>query len=372
MNTITHYTVLLMVLALTACNSHQADESSTLDISKKDSTVTSSLSRNDLLLMKAQLENKALYRTISGRVVPRNATDLYAEVQGRVLSGGITFKNGIVFSKGDVLLVLDDREFRLALESERSAFLNTLTSLMPDMKTEYPESYPQWLEYIQNYTSGTSLPPLPNPRSEREKYYITSYQVYSQFYAIKSKEERLTKYKIIAPYSGIITESFIDVGSLVSPRQLLGKIINRYNYELEAGIDITTRDHLKIGDKLTFSSNNVQGEWSGTLIRKNNIIDPSTQNIPLYFKLSGKGITPGMYLESSYRAGQYENVVILPTESIRRDNSVLILENNAIKSKMIETVQYFTDSVMVRGLAENEWVILNEFNAPVLGKKVSL
>ncbi|MDP5140255.1 MAG: HlyD family efflux transporter periplasmic adaptor subunit [Spirosomaceae bacterium] len=357
-----------LLLFMASCGSDETNEATKV----VEVEPTADILKSNLQLMPVSQSSRSSFAKVSGRVIPQNTTQLFAEVQGKVLPGGVNFKNGVSFSKGDVLLKLDNREFRLALEAQRSAFLNSLTSLMPDMKSDYADNYPNWLKYIQSYKTGTALPPLPETLSDKEKYYVTTYQIYSQYYTIKSQEERLSKYQIIAPYSGMITTATIDVGGLVSPGQPLGTIINSYNYELEAGVDIATSQYLTVGSKLTFKSNELPGSWTGTLIRKSTVLDPATQNIAVYFRLIGKGITSGMYLESEYQSGKLENVAVLPSSVVRRDNTVLILANGVISSKAVETVSYMTDSVAVKGLSGSDVVILNDFQTPVIGKKVAM
>lgn len=361
----------LLVLFTTGCGSSKEDEQAAAKKEEEKAVSAAMIPQSSLQLMNVSTSQRTKFATVSGRVIPKNTTQIFAEVQGKVVPGGVSFKNGVSFNKGTVLLKLDSREFSLALEAQRSAFLNSLTSLMPDMKSDYADNYPNWLNYIQSYKTGTALPKLPEPLSEKEKYYVTSYQIYSQYYTIKSQEERLSKYTIIAPYSGMITNASIDVGSLVSPGQPLATIISSFNYELEAGVDVATSQYLSVGSKLVFKSNQLPGEWVGTLVRKSVVLDPSTQNIPVYFNLSGKGITSGMYLESEYKSGSLQNVVVLPMSVVRRDNTVLLLKDGVISSKKVETVSFMTDSVAVKGLQASDVIILNEFQTPVIGKKVA-
>lgn len=378
------FTPILLLLCITWGSCGTADETTSVSTNVEESPKAVSvkateenvdnnlIKKVDLQIMTVSKADQKRSIKVSGRVIPKNTTQLFAEVQGRILDGGVLFKAGVAFNKGDVLLNLDNREFKLALEAQRSAFFNALTGIMPDMKSDYPDNYENWLNYVQNYEFGAALPPLPKALSNNEKYYITSYQIYSQYFNIKSQEERLKKYTITAPYAGIITQSNIDVGSLVTPGQPLGTIINRYSYELEAGVNLSTAQSLKIGDNINFSSNEIAGTWQGKLIRKNNVIDPTTQNIPMYFRLTGKNIRSGMYLEGDYALKSYEDVVTLPIKSVNRAGNVLLLDGEVIRTQPVEIVEYLTESVIVKGLKEGQQVILDNFELPVVGQKVQL
>ncbi|MEL7001387.1 MAG: efflux RND transporter periplasmic adaptor subunit [Bacteroidota bacterium] len=330
------------------------------------------LKKADLQLIRVTASDKAIGRPISGRVVPKNTTRLFSEVQGKVLPNGFKLKEGISFQAGQTLVQLDAREFELQLEAKRSTFFNILTGMMPDLKADYPDNYPNWLQYIQNYKSGSSLARLPNTLSDGEKYFVTTNQVYSAYYDIKALEERLTKFRIVAPYSGLVTEAQADKGSLVSPGQLLGTIINNRSFELEAAAGLDVVFKLKVGDRIVFNSNELEGEWVGTVLRINDLIDPKTQNIPIYFDIQGPNLKAGMYLEGSFTRDFFTNVFSIPSALLTRDEKVLLLEDNTIKGKAVELVEFMQDSILVRGLNNNDLLIANQFNVPVEGLKLSM
>lgn len=337
-----------------------------------DEQVGIKLKKADLQLVAVKQTDKAIERPISGRVVPKNTTQLFSEVQGKILSKGFKLKEGISFSEGESLVRLDAKEFRLQLEAQKSAFLNILTGMMPDLKADYPNNYLSWLAYIKNYKSGENLAQLPKTKSDGEEYYVTANQVYSTYYTIKSLEERLTKFNIVAPYSGSVTVAATDKGGLVSPGQMLGTIINNRSFELEAaaGIDVVAK--LRIGDKITFFSNELEGSWIGTVLRINALIDTKTQNIPVYFDIQGPNLMAGMYLEGIFTSESFENVFSIPSVVLTRDEKVLLLENNTIKGKSVELVEFLQDSILVRGLSDHDLLIANQFNVPVEGMKISV
>ena len=351
----------------------EAANASSEEFSRKEAASASNAVRHSTLeLLPLKNREKAIQVPISGRVVPKNQTQLFAEVQGRILSNSSNFKAGQSFKQGEVLLYIDSREFALNLEAQRSAFLNILTGIMPDLKADYPDNYQQWLTYVQAYDSGQPLQSLPGTSSEGEKYFITSNQVYNTFYSIKAQEERLRKYTIRAPYAGLVTNAQVDIGGMVSPGQLLGTLISNNDYELEAGVNLEAATHLAVGDQLTFHSNEVVGTWIGKVLRINDIVDPQTQNIPVFFQMEGPSLKSGMYLEGEFTTRNYEDVFVIPQIALSRDESVLVLEENVIVRKPITPLEYLRDSIIVDGLTENDQLIINQFSTPVEGKKVRM
>ena len=368
---------ILACIGFYSCQSEKVEQDTDEDISSERQSSSQNentfvITKQDLTLLEIQNAEKAILLPITGRVMPKNQTQLFSEVQGKILDRNFSLKEGVSFNKGDLLIALDATEFSLQLEAQRSAFLNILTGMMPDLKADYPDSYEQWLTYVQEYQSGQELKELPIPKNENEKYFITANQVYNTYFTIKAAEERYRKYQIIAPYSGIVTQTNIDKGSLVSPGQLLATIINNRQFELEAGVGLEVASKLKVGDKVIFKSNELKGEWIGTVIRMSDILDAKTQNIPIYFSIIGKNLKAGMYLEGNFKGDSFEDVVSIPSTALTRDNKVLLLENNSILGKEVELVEVMQDSVLVRGLVDKDVLISNQFNVPVEGLKLSM
>lgn len=327
--------------------------------------------RSKLQLLNVNSKSKQVAQLVSGRVIARNQTQLVAEVQGLLLSTSIPLKAGIKFRKGDKLISIDAEEFALNLKSQKSALLNVLTGIMPDLKSDYSDNFPTWLAYLESIDLDKPLPELPATKSKSEQFFITSRGIYTSYFGLKALEERLSKYTIYAPYNGIIIQSTVDAGGLVSPGQSLGTIISTDQFELESGVSLKLGSQLKLGDKLNFTSNEVEGKWTGTVTRIGGAVDAQTQNIPIYFRIEGVNVLPGMYLQGQFESNNFENVFVIPNSVLGRDQSVLVLENDLIVSKVVESVQVFQDSTLVRGLKENDQIILTQFAQPMVGKKVT-
>lgn len=364
--------IFLIVITIYSCNTAQSSEITDAQEKKRNTNdpSTTVIRLDELDLQKVKNQTKELSIPISGRIISGNQSQLFSEVQGKILSTGKGFKKGVSYHNGEVMLSIDSKEYNLNLESQRSNLLNILVGMMPDLKADYGNNYSNWLTYIQNFKINEALPPLPETKSETEKYYVASNQVYTNYYAIKAQEERLSKYLILAPYNCTIIETQVDLGGLVSPGQALATVMNRNSYELEAGVRVENLSAIQVGKTMEFSSNELKGNWSGQVIRIADLIDEKTQNITVYFSLTGSPMKAGLYLEGKLKAEKYENVYSLHTSTITRNNTVRVLENDIIKTKKITPVAFHHDSVYVQDLTDGDQVITNHFPTPVEGKKV--
>ena len=65
-----------------------------------------------------------------GKVVSSQPLDIVSEVSGRLLPANLELNKAQTFAKGDVLFYVDSREASLALQAQRSTFLNAIACLI--------------------------------------------------------------------------------------------------------------------------------------------------------------------------------------------------------------------------------------------------
>ena len=75
---------------------------------------------------------------VEGKVEAWQRIDLIAEVNGLLSRGGKEFREGERFSKGEVILQLDDSEARASIKSARATFLQLVTGTLSTIKIEPP------------------------------------------------------------------------------------------------------------------------------------------------------------------------------------------------------------------------------------------
>ncbi|MEM1124127.1 MAG: HlyD family efflux transporter periplasmic adaptor subunit, partial [Bacteroidota bacterium] len=232
---------------------------------------------------------------VQGSLEAYNKVDIFAEVTG-ALSTNRAVKVGNYFKKGAVLLDIDREEMKLNILAQKSSLLNAITTLMPDLKIDYPESFQQWKTYIDNFDVEQSIRAFPKPLNDQEKYFIASKNLLNQYYTIKSAENRLQKYTVYAPFSGVITQSNIQPGALVRAGQKMAELMGTGTYEVKATINLEDLKFIKTGNKVNLYSDAMDGQWTGTVKRISDQIDPNTQSVIAYIGVLGKGLREGMYL----------------------------------------------------------------------------
>ncbi len=293
-----------------------------------------------------------------GKVISATSINISTEVQG-ILSSSIYIKKGTHFQKGQVLFTIKNNDVKLGLQSKKSSFLTQLSAILPDLNIDYPESFDQWKLFFEKIDVQKPLPPLPNFKSTKEKSFIISRNILSQYYSIQSDEARLKKYTITAPFSGSIIEAYTDEGANVSPGMSVIKILREGKLEIEIPILANNLSLINKGQEVQLKHNN-DNVIFGKISRIGNYVNPTTQTIPVFVDImSGKNnLYNGMYLESTINCNSLLRAAKIPRTAIFDDEKVFsITNNNELKEINIEISTYQDKFVLVTGLKDGMKIV---------------
>jgi multidrug efflux pump subunit AcrA (membrane-fusion protein) len=288
----------------------------------------------------------------NGNLVAKNKINLYSEVQGVLKPVTKDFKPGNTYRKGEVILKINSEEHYANLQAQKSNLFNTITSIMPDIRLDYPEEYEKWQKYLGNFDFNKTTPPLPETHSEKEKFFISGRNIFTTYYNVKNMEVRLSKYTIRAPFTGILTEALVTQGSLVRPGQKLGEFIDPSVYEMEIAVNANYKDLLQIGKKVKLHNLENTKSWMGKVVRVNGKIDQTSQTIKVYIELRSKELNEGMYLEADLVAKSEKEAFEIPRKVLVNNNSVYVVNDTVLKLTKIQPVYFKDQSVIIKGLPD--------------------
>jgi multidrug efflux pump subunit AcrA (membrane-fusion protein) len=286
----------------------------------------------------------------NGNLVAKNKIVIYSEVQGLLEDPANKFRAGKTFKKGTSIIAIDNEDFKAGLIAQKSAFQNLLVSIMPDLKSDYPTSFDKWNSYLKNLDLHKPLEVLPEPVSDKEKYFISGKNIATSYYNIKSQEGTLANYEIIAPYDGILTEATMTAGTLVRPGQKLGEFINPNVFELPLSVNGSYASRLKIGKEVTLTDVEKLNSWTGKVTRINGRIDQNSQTVQVFVEVKGEGLREGLYLQANVNIEEVDNALEVSRKLLVNNSFVYIVENGMLKLEKISVVHSSKSTVTLTGL----------------------
>lgn len=338
----------------------------------EESTIRESIATNiGVSVLETQLKDITADIVFTGAVIPARQIQLFAEVSGVLLPTENTFKAGTRFEEGELILHIDDREQIQAVATLKAQFQALLTQALADMKLDYPERFDAWNEYLESVSTEQTLPDLPTMQDRTFRLFLTGRNVLSNYHSIKQAEIRLSKYRIVAPFDGVLTQSLLDPGTLVRPNQPLGQFTQTNAYEIEASINANDRFYINTGDNVELSLDGDKAfTFTATVERINATIDNATQTLLVYLSANDQRLLPGKFVQGSIQGETFENVFKVASKSLIRNDRVFVVRDSVAIMQSIKYLISQGDSVIISGLSNGELVV-NEFrDASFEGTKV--
>ncbi len=316
--------------------------------------------------------NQVNYREVDtevvayGRIASSQTLNVIAEVGGRLLPGSIPLKPGVNFRKGQILCRIYGEETRLTLQARKSELLNLLASSLPDLKIDFSDQYPEFLDYFERIEIDKPLPELPEIKTNKVKTFLATKNILRDYYTIKSLEENLRKYTIYAPYDGSITTLNLEVGTIVSPGTNIANIIRTDELELEIPVEIHEIKWIEEGSPVEVTQEDGNASWKGEVIRIADYVDPNTQSINVYVSVSvgpNSGLYDGMYLKTVIPGNRLESAMEVPRRVLMNENEVYVVDSGMLKTRKVNIEKITRDQVLISpletdGLSEGDSLVI--------------
>lgn len=306
---------------------------------------------------------------LQGRLVAVETVPLFAEVTGTFEESAHPFKVGVYFKKGELLARLDGTVERYGVLAAKSALANSLAEAMPELKLDYPATFPAWDAYLREFDPEQPLAPLPEVADAPARFFLNAKDIYNQYYTIKGSEERLSKYTLRAPVSGTLTAVNATPGALVRAGQPLGTL-TASSYELAATVPVSDLAYLTPGTPAELTG--PTGEtYAARVSRISTQVDPNTQTATVYLGVGGRGLREGLYLRGEAEGESLADVIALDQGLLVGEDEVYVVADSTLARAPVEVVRRAGDRVFVRGLPAGARVLAEPLPGAYSGMRVA-
>lgn len=293
----------------------------------------------------------------NGNLTALRKVELYAEVQGILQSRGKLFREGQTYNAGEVLLSLDASEFRASVQAQKSNLFNLIASIMPDLILDYPDIAGKWQQYLNNFDITQTTPPLPQIESDQERFFLSGRNIITTYYNVKNLEERLSKFTLRAPFSGILTEALVTEGTLVRNGQKLGEFIDPNLYELQVAISKEYSDLLALGRKVSLHNINKTLTVEGEVVRVNGRVDQATQTVSAFIQVKSPDLKEGMYLEANIKAQEIANAYRVPRTLLLDDRQLYVVRDSVLDLLNVTPTYFGEKDVIIKGIPDGTRIV---------------
>lgn len=307
---------------------------------------------------------------LTGRLKALRTISVVPEVQGKILRQKKELDPGVAFRQGETLLQIESTQTDLNLYAMRAKFASQIMSLLSDLEADYPDAYPKWKAYTDDFDYQKELPQLPVFDNSREQYLFNLKNIPGQYLDIKAQEDQLSKYQIQAPFAGVVLESSVDYGDVVTPGKPIATFLGTDRYEFETAVSEQDLAYLQMEDQVELIHTNNGKTYTGRVVRTGGVVDENTQTIPVFIEVQGSDLKQGIYLEGQIAGEPIADVALISSELITRNSEVHIIKNNTIELLAIQRLGSVGSKAIVRGIPDGSLVVDQVVSTATLRGKV--
>jgi len=336
-------------------------------------------------VQKLHTENYQTTLKSYGMVEPRTQTNLVAEVSGKIVWVKPEFKDGGFFSENEVLVRLDDRNYRAEVAIAKAT--------AAEMKQALLEEEAKSLEAQENWQRmGSSEQPseltLRIPQLDTAKARLASAEA-----KLALAELNLERTQVRAPYEGRILSTSADIGQYVGPNTQLASIYATDIAEIRMPICNCDLNFINLPESGHFQKqepikvvlqSNLGGdrEWTGIINRTEAAIDDASRQLhvvtqiahPFAGNVEGKPpIKIGEYVTATIQGRTIENAIVIPSKTIYQGDTTYVVVNDMLEQRTIEVLwQDGEFAIINKGLNEGDMLVTTPLGQVTSGTVVSI
>ena len=340
-------------------------------------------------VMRVHAANEKITVKAQGSVTPRTQTTLISEVSGLITEVSAAFVAGGFFSKGDVLVRIDDRNYRAEVKRAQAAVRAAETNVTRETGlADYArEDWERAQSVLRSSKAATDLA----MRKPQQAEALASLEFAKA--DLEKREGDLDRTVIRAPYDGMVREKRADIGQFVNSGSPLAVTFSVEVAEIRLPLPDSQLPYLNLdehelvqgrGPGVVLSAN-IGGQlnsWQGRIIRTEGIFDERSRVLYLvaqiddpYNRYSQKwqhSLRMGTFVEAAIEGEQLDNVIRLPRTALRRDNKIwTVSDNDTLRPVTVEIAHADEQSVLIRsGLISGQLICLTVPENPFPGTPV--
>ncbi len=323
-----------------------------------------------------------------GVAKPLKEISLAAQAPGKVEWVHPDFLAGGEFKKGEILIRIEQEDYRLAVEQAKAQVAQAEYSLAL-AEANVNVARKEW-ESMREAQKNLELPGydaneepdalvLRQPQLKQAQAALESAQA-----ALQAAELRLKRTEIEAPFDCRIRKESVDPGQFINAGSPIAALFSTDIAEIEVGLPLSESIWLEIPGADAEVNLDVNGEtfsWFGKVDRSLGVIDERERlatvvvQVKEPYKIKNGSKLPlsiGSFVEVEIQGPRLTDIYPLPRRALR-DNSTLwiavqdsILEIRNVKVKRLTPNEVF----IVSGLKEGEMVITSSISGAAPGLKV--
>ena len=321
--------------------------------------------------------------TSEGNVQPSVETKLVAQVAGEVVELSSSLVAGGDFSKGDVLLKLDPRDYEIALARSQAA----LSRAQAEQRYAAEETARIRSLY------GEELASIAQLQSAERLLAVANAALADASAAVKRARVDLERTVFTAPFNGRVRAENVDIGQFLSKGAMIATLYDTDRLQVrlplaDAQLAYLDSSYAQTGlagkepadVMLTADYAGDTQAWSAKLLRTEGDISTKSRFLHVIVEVTetlnsnGVRLPVGLFVDAVITGRTVDNLVSVPRTALRPGNSVMVIDDgNQLHFRDVTIFKLSDSDVLIsQGLASGERISISPLQFVVEGMPVTV
>jgi len=369
-----------------------------------NSSAVEANSGTNLTVGVTKVTKKTLARqiTLSSELVPFQEIDVYAKESGYVQKLNVDYGSHV--KQGEVMATLEIPELLAQINEDQAEVKNASNQVsranneLKSDEAKYNALHLQYTRLNGVFQTQPGIVAQQEVDDAQGKDLAAASQVDAGKAAVEGAQSALasakaklirdqTLYdysKIVAPFSGVVTQRYANLGALVqagttSSTQAMPivRLSQDDLFRLVIPVPESYVRYIKVGDPVSVRVPSLNRSFPGKVTRFSVEVrqDTRTMHTEVDVKNRDKALMPGLYAEADVSLEHREEIPTIPLQAINHEGdktTVLVVNaNSEIEDRPITLgIQTATDAEVLTGLHEGEQVVVSDRSGLKPGQKV--
>jgi RND family efflux transporter MFP subunit len=340
--------------------------------------------------------------TLSSELVPFQEIDVYAKESGFVKKLMVDY--GTHVKAGEVLAILEIPELEAQLQEDEAGIKNAgnqVTRAQHELEryqAQYTSLHLQYKRLNGVFESQPGIVAQQEVDDAQGKDLAASSQVEAGQAALEAAQSELSVAraklvhdqtlfdysKITAPFAGIVTERYANLGTLVqagtgSSTQAIPivKLSQDDLFRLVIPVPESYVRYIRVGDPVDVHVPSLNRTFPGKVARFSVDVQSNTRTMHTEVDVENpqRILLPGLYADAELHLDQKENIESVPVQALSHQGektTVLVVNpDGVLEERTVQVgIQTSSDAEIVSGLKEGEQVVVSDHGGLKSGEKV--
>lgn len=332
---------------------------------------------------------------------------LTAQLAGEIVELPDHLRPGASVSRGEILIRIDDREYRKLRDQARSELASdraqlaqldveaaNLDRLLETAGRELASAEWEYGAVSQLHERGdASRREFEQARLAVEQIRRVHQQLQNQKDLLPTRREQLEaavgareaqvalaelhieQCAVAAPFDGIVDVRHMEVGERVQPGTRLLDLLDPSQIEVPIELPVSVRDRVRVGAACALTLDASRDKiWNGQVARIAPSASDASRTFSVFVEVDNRdhavALLPGVFVEASVAGATLENVLLLPRDLIRRQR-VYVYNDGRAHHRPVQVERHLEEYSVVSGVSPGEIVITTHLDRVFDGAPVS-